>query len=110
LLEEGLLEKIASHIYDNEKPLAVAALKSGKKISLMRQEQVSGAFFAQLGEELVRNTCISEIQETDAITIEGAIELAENIMLNQIGVLDAGVKSGFTFNTEDYVLDVSLSA
>jgi AAA+ superfamily predicted ATPase len=110
LLEEGLLEKIASHIYDNEKPLAVAALKSGKKIPLMRQEQVSGAFFAQLGEEIVRNTCISEIQESEPITVEGAIELAENIMLNQIGVLDAGVKSGFTFNTEDYVLDVSLSA
>jgi hypothetical protein len=59
---------------------------------------------------LVRNTCISEIQGTEAITIEGALELIENIMLNQIGVLDAGVKSGFTFNTEDYVLDVSLSA
>lgn len=110
LLEDGLKERIVAHIFDNEKPLAVATLKSGKKLPLMRQEQVSGALFTQLGEELVRNTCISEIQGTESITIEGAIELAENIMLNQIGVLDAGVKSGFTFNTEDYVLDVSLSA
>lgn len=110
LINNGLKEKLVAHIYDNETPLAVATLKSGKKLPLMRQEQASGAIFTQLGEELVRNTCISEIQETDAITIEGAIELAENIMLNQIGVLDAGVKSGFTFNTEDYVLDVSLSA
>jgi hypothetical protein len=97
------------HVYDNETPLAMATLKSGKKLPLMRQEQASGALFTQLGEELVRNTCISEIQNTNPITIDGAIELAENIMLNQIGVLDAGVKSGFTFNTEDYVLDVSLN-
>lgn len=110
LIDDGLTERLAAHVYDNETPLAVATLKSGKKLPLMRQEQASGALFAQLGEELVRNTCISEIQDSDPITIEGAIELAENIMLNQIGVLDAGVKSGFTFNTEDYVLDVSLSA
>lgn len=110
LIEENIAEKLASHIYDNEKPLAVAVLKSGKKQALMRQEQASGALFSQLGEELVRTTCISEIEKTEPITIEKAIELAENIMLNQIGVLDSGVKSGFTFNTDDYVIDVSLSA
>jgi len=110
LIEEKITEKIISHIYDNEKPLAIATLKSGKKMPLMRQEQVSGALFTQIGEEIVRNTCISEIQGTGSITIEQVIDIVENIMLSQIGVLDAGVKSGFTFNTEDYVLDVSLSS
>lgn len=110
LIEDDIVEKLVSHIYDNEKPLAVATLKSGKKQVLMRQEQASGALFTQLGEELLRTTCISEIENGKPITIENVIELAENIMLNQIGVLDAGVKCGFTFNTEDFVLDVSLSA
>jgi proteasome-associated ATPase len=110
LIDNGLKEKIVSHIFDNPTPLAVATTKNGTIMPLMRQEQVSGALFTQIGEELVRSTCISEIMGTESITLDGATELAENIMLNQIGVLDAGVKSGFTFNTEDYVIDISLNA
>jgi hypothetical protein len=36
--------------------------------------------------------------------------MIDNILLTQIGVLDAGVKSGFTIDPSNYVIDVSLNA
>lgn len=110
LIQNGLIEKLVGHVFDNEKPLAIATLKSGIKQPLMRQEQASGALFSQIGEEILRNTCVSEIQNKECIDINGAIDILENIMLNQVGVLDSGVKNGFSFNTDDYVLDVSLNS
>jgi len=108
LLKEGLTQRIVDHCYANTKPLAYASRKSGAKQPLMRQELVSGALFAQIGEDLVRRACMAEIDESRPPTIEDAIDMVDNILLTQIGVLDAGVKSGFTIDTSDYVVDVSL--
>jgi proteasome-associated ATPase len=110
LIEDNLKEKLISHIYNYEKPIASVTLKSGKVMPIMRQEQVNGALFTQLGEEIIRDACIAEIEDTESMGIKDIIELSDNIMLNQIGVLDAGAKSGFTFNTDDYVLDISLNS
>jgi proteasome-associated ATPase len=109
LLQDGLSQKLVDHCYANTEPLAYANKKSGEKQPLMRQELVSGALFAQIGEDLVRKTCMSEINESDPPTIESAIEMVDHILLTQIGVLDAGVKSGFTIDTSNYVVDVSLN-
>lgn len=109
LLNTNLVERLVAHIYDNEKPLAFANLQSGGKVELMRQEMVNGALFAQIGDELIRKTCMSEIYSTDPPSMSEVIEMLDNILLNQLGVLDAGVKNGFTFNTSDVVIDVSLN-
>ena len=37
------------------------------------------------------------------------IEMTDNILLNQLGVLDAGVKNGFNFDASNFVIDVSLN-
>jgi len=110
LVEQGLPEKLVAHVYDNTQPLAYAKTKSGKKTAIMRQELVSGALFSQIGEELVRKSCIADIDKTEAPTSDQFIEMIDQILLTQIGVLDAGVKSGFTLDTSDYVIDVSLNA
>lgn len=110
MANNGLVEKLVSHVYDNTEPLAIAKTKSGKKTEIMRQELVSGALFSQIGEELVRKSCIYEIDGMSAPTAEQFVEMIDQILLTQIGVLDAGVKSGFALDTSDYVIDVSLNA
>ena len=110
LIENGIENKLISHVYDNEKPLAFAKLSSGEMEPFMRQEMVSGALFSQVGEELVRQTCIAEINKTEAPTIEEAIEMIDKILLSQLGILDAGVKGGFKMDASNYVMDVSLNA
>ena len=110
LVEQNLSEKLVAHVYDNAKPLAIAKTQGGKEMPIMRQELVSGALFAQIGEELIRKSCISEIEKMDILTVEQFIEMIDNIFLAQIGILDASVKSGFVLDTSDYVIDVSLNA
>jgi SpoVK/Ycf46/Vps4 family AAA+-type ATPase len=110
IIDQGLRNKLIEHTYDNENPLAFAKLQSGETSPLMRQEMVNGALFAQIGEELVLKACMAEIYGSDPPTIPEAIEMLDNILLNQLGVLDAGAKNGFTFNTSDYVIDVSLNS
>jgi proteasome-associated ATPase len=110
LINQGLPERLAAHVYDNTEPLAYARTKSGKQTPIMRQELVSGALFSQIGEELVRNTCIADIDQEVAPTVEQSIEMVDHMLLTQIGVLDAGVKSGFTLDISDYVIDVSVNA
>jgi len=109
IIEQGLTNKLVEHTYDNENPLAFAKLRSGETSPLLRQEMVNGALFAQIGEELVLKACMAEIYGKDPPTMPEAIEMLDNILLNQIGVLDAGVKNGFTFDTSNYVIDVSLN-
>jgi proteasome-associated ATPase len=109
LLEGGLVEKLVAYVYDNPKPLVRAKLKSGEIIGLMRQEMVNGALFAQVGEELIRNACMAEIYNSEPPTEQDAIQMIDNILLNQTGVLDSGTKNGFNFNTSDLVIDVSLN-
>jgi proteasome-associated ATPase len=109
LLKDGLTQRVVDHCYANTEPLAYAQKKSGEKTPMMRQELVSGALFAQIGENLVLKTCMAEINETKSPAINDAIEMVDNILLTQIGVLDAGVKSGFTIDTSNYVVDVSLN-
>lgn len=110
LLENGITEVLSAHMYDNEQPLAYARLKNGAAKPLMRQEMASGALFAQIGEETVYRCCLAEINNTEPPGIKQVVEMADNILLTQVGVLDAGVKSGFTVNPGDYVIDVSLNA
>ena len=110
LLDHGIAGALSSHVYDNEVPLAYARLKNGATKPLMRQEMASGALFAQIGEELVYKCCLAEINGTECPTDKEAIEMIDNILLTQIGVLDAGVKSGFTIDPSNYVIDVSLDA
>jgi proteasome-associated ATPase len=110
LLDGGLANVLAVHVYDNEAPLAYARLRTGISKPLMRQEMASGALFAQIGEEIVYRCCLAEINGTECLTIKQTIEMIDNILLTQVGVLDAGVKSGFTVDPGDYVIDVSLNA
>ena len=109
LLQADLTQRVVDHCYVNTEPLAYANKKSGEKQPLMRQELVSGALFAQIGDDLVLKACMAEINESEPPTVENAIEMVDNILLTQIGVLDAGVKSGFTIDTSDYIVDVSLN-
>jgi len=110
LLEEDLVGQLIANIYDNEKPLAVAKLVDGSSKPLMRQEMVNGALFAQLGEEIVRKTCMVEIKNEETPKVSELLKMSDNILLAQIGVLDAGVKNGFTLDISNYVIDVSLNA
>jgi proteasome-associated ATPase len=108
LLGNNLIETLVNHIYENEKPIAVANLKDGSSMPLMRQEKVSGALFAQVGEEIMRHFCMAEIEKTDAPSIEKMIEMLDNIILSQLGVLDAGVNNGFTTDLSNYIVDVAV--
>lgn len=103
-VEQGLVEKLVSHIYDSEKPLAVAKT-DGKDIFITRQELVSGAFLANMRDEIIRKACLAEIAEKE-FTVDNSI--IDNIFFAQLGVLDSGVKNGFEFNLADHIIDVSL--
>lgn len=104
LIEQRITDKIISHIYDNEKPLTV--LKMGK-IPVMRQQMINGALFANIGEELIRRSCLVEINNSAPLTVENVITFVDEILLMQLGVLDS-VNIGFDFDFSDYTLDVSL--
>jgi proteasome-associated ATPase len=109
LLSQGLVEQLVAHVYDNKNPLAFARLQDGSSNPLMRQELVNGALFSQLGEEIVRKTCMIEINNSESPKILELLKMSDNILLSQIGILDAGVKNGFNFDISNYVMDISLN-
>jgi len=110
LLDNEITNVLTNHIYDSQNPLAYAKFRSGATKPLMRQEMVSGALFAQIGEEIVYRYCLAEINDTKRLDPKEAIEMIDNILLTQIGVLDAGVKNGFTVDINNYIIDVSPNA
>jgi len=110
LLGEGLIEQLVTHTYDNENPLAFAKLQDGSSKPLMRQEMVNGALFTQLGEEIVRKACMADIKNGESPKVSELLKMSDNILLSQIGILDAGVKNGFTLDISNYVMEVSLNA
>lgn len=111
LVQQGLVEKLVEHVYDNTDALASAKTQSGNVVQFMRQQMTNGALFANIGDELIRKSCILEINNDEQpVTIENTKQMIDNILLMQLGILDAGAKSGFEFNVSDYIIDVSLNA
>lgn len=104
LIEQKITDKIISHIYDNEKPLTI--LKMGK-IPIMRRQMINGALFANIGEELIRRSCLAEINNSSSLIAEDVIAFVDEILLMQLGVLDS-VNIGFDFDISNYTMDVSL--
>jgi hypothetical protein len=105
LVLDGLVEKIVKHIYDNENPIAYSKGAS-ELIALNRIEMVNGALFSNIGEELVRKVCISEIEDIGFITVEEIIKMVDKNLLMQIGALNKGGKCGFNFDVNNLVLEV----
>lgn len=108
LLKNNLVEDIVNHIYINQSPLATTKTKSGQVNAILRKNYISGAFFAQIGEELVRKSCLMEISQENELSKSQVIEIIDNLLLNQLGLLNSELKSGFKYDYKDYIIDVSL--
>lgn len=109
LINRGLSNEIISHVYENQNPLAFAKTRSGSTKKLMREEIVNGSIFSQIGGELVRKSCIAEIND-ESFVLKDAIKMLDEILYSQIGVLDSGVKCGFTIDTSDIIVDVAINS
>lgn len=113
-LKEHLLsneiDELASYIYDNEKPIAKTKLEDGTINIIMRKDYVSGALFAQIGEEILRKLCLAEINEKQKPEIGDFVQHIENILLSQVGILDSGIKNSFEFSTQNHITEITLDS
>lgn len=109
LIKEELIKQIISHIYKNDKALANAKLRNGKTKPIMRNEIINGAIFTKIGEEILRYACMAEINKKE-YTLKDLIEIVDNLLYSQIGILDSTVKYGFTVDNSDLVIDVAINA
>jgi proteasome-associated ATPase len=107
LINSDLIEQIASHIYDNSKPLATANLNTGEIKRIFRNELTNGALYSHIGEEIIRKSCLEEINNVDEITIEYIVKMIDDTLLRQVGILDQGAKLGFEVDFSNFVTDVT---
>ena len=107
LVDSNLIECIASHMYDNSKPLATATRNTGEINKIFRSELTNGALYSHIGEEIIRKSCLEEINNVDELTIEYIIKMIDETLLRQIGILDQGAKLGFEMDFSNFVTDVT---